>query len=209
MDAVLRSMMLYDAQNPSSSSSDYSGSDYSGSSNDGFTGTAQGFLDYQEARTQEDRNIDDINHGFFDGVNLMNLTANETIAFDRYIDRYMTRYDHVQRYEGPRGVELVVPEQSQSLDPVTPDDIDNELLTLAFGDTPDSKKIISDVLQRLGLEAPNKCQSCNRPCSGESCGTCNVLGRKRRSGRKFRRSRPKVQRSRPKVQRSRKLRKRV
>ena len=44
MDAVLRSMMLYDAQNPSSSSSDYSGSDYSGSSNDyGFTGTAQGF----------------------------------------------------------------------------------------------------------------------------------------------------------------------
>ena len=42
MDPVLRSMMLYDAQNPSRS--DYSGSDYSGSSNDyGFTGTAQGF----------------------------------------------------------------------------------------------------------------------------------------------------------------------
>ena len=207
MDPVLRSMMLYDEQNPSSSSSDYSGSDYSGSSNDGgFTGTAQGFLDYQEERTQEDRNIDDINHGFFDGVNLMNLTANETIAFDRYIDRYMTRYDHLLRNEGPRGVELIVPEQSQSLDPVTPDDIDNELLTLAFGDTPDVN--IGEVLQMLGLEAPNNCQSCNRACSGESCGTCNMLGRKRRSGRKVRRSGPKVQRSIPKVKRSRKLRKR-
>jgi len=84
MDPVLRSMVLYDTPNPSSSSFDYSGSDYSGSSNEGFAGTAQEFLDYQEARTQEDRNIDDINHGFFDGVDLMNLTANETIAFDRY-----------------------------------------------------------------------------------------------------------------------------
>ena len=194
MDPVLRSMMLYDTQNPSSSSSDYSGSDYSGSSNEGFAGTAQEFLDYQEARTQEDRNIDDINHGFFDGVDLMNLTANETIAFDRYIDRYMIRYDHTQRYE-PNGVELIVPEQSlEPVEPVTPEDIDNELLTLAFGDTPDVN--IGEVLQMLGLEAPNKCQSCNRECSGESCDTCNMLGRKKRSGRKVRRSRPKVNRSR-------------
>ena len=132
----------------------------------------------------------------------MNLTANETIAFDRYIDRYMTRYDHVQRYEGPRGVVLVVSEQSQSLDPVTHDDIDNELLTLAFGDTPDVN--IGEVLQRL--EAPKKCQSCNQGYSGETCGTCNMHGKKSRSGRKVRISRPNVKRSRPKVKRSRKLR---